>query len=128
VAVNARREKAALLLAAGHTIVATARTCEVSERAVRKWLADPAFAARVDELRAAMLERAMGRMLKNTTRAATTLRKLLTNKDGRVQLGAAKAILEGAARLRDTVTLEQRIKALEADKAARDASKKASAR
>jgi hypothetical protein len=66
-------------------------------------------------------------MLKNTTRAATTLRKLLTSTDGRVQLGAARAILDGAARLRDTVTLEQRIKALEADKAARDAKKKTGA-
>jgi hypothetical protein len=128
VTTSGKRERAAVLLAAGESIVRTARICACSERAVHKWLADPAFAARVDELRAMMLERAMGRMLKNTTRAATTLRKLLSSKDGRVQLGAARAILEGAARLRDTVTLEQRIKALEADKVARDARKKASAR
>jgi hypothetical protein len=88
-------------------------------RAVFKWLADASFAQRVDELRAQMVEATMGRLTKNMSNAARTLSRLLRDKDSRVRLGAAKAILESASKLRESVVLEQRVKALEAAEAAR---------
>jgi len=45
--------------------------------------------------------------------AALTLRHLLTAESESVRLGATRAILEHAIRLRETVELEQRILSLE---------------
>src|SRR5262245_16826033 len=111
---EAKREAVALALAGGQTAKAAAAACDVAERTVGNWLAEAEFARRVDELRAAMVERAMGRMTNAMTKAASTLRKLLEHTDGRIRLGAAKAILEGAAKLRETVVLEARLQVLEA--------------
>src|SRR5262245_50000279 len=108
---SGRREALALALAAGGTVRAGAAKAKVSERTARNWLAEDAFRARVEELRAAMLERTMSTTIKASTRAAATLAKLLESKDDRVKLGAAKALLEQAVRLREAVSLEQRVAA-----------------
>jgi hypothetical protein len=66
-----------------------------------------------------MLERAMARLTRTTTRAAGVLRALLESEDEKVRLRAAQQVLEQATRLRESVTLEQRLRALEAAEAAR---------
>src|SRR5438105_3034289 len=106
-------EKAAMLLAAGRTIRGTARACQISESVIYKWLKKVAFTKRIDALRALMLEAAMGRLTNDMTRASGVLRRLLEHADGRLRLNAAKTILESAARLRETVAMDQRLKALE---------------
>jgi transposase-like protein len=118
---ESKRQAVAFLLAGGQTVKAAALACGVGHRTVVNWVAEPEFVAQVDALRSKMMERAMGRMINQTTKAAKTLGRLLSNSDARVQLGAAKAILEGAAKLRETVVLEERIKALEQQAAARAA-------
>jgi hypothetical protein len=112
-AAGSKREHACLLLAGGTSIVRTARTVGMSERGLHKWLADPIFVARIDTLRSQMTERAMGKLTRNMTAAAKVLGELLADKDSRVRLHAARAILENGVKLRDGVEQEKRLKALE---------------
>jgi hypothetical protein len=112
---SGRREALALVLAAGGTVRAAAAKAKVSERTARNWLAEDAFRARVEQLRAAILERTMSMTIKASTKAAATLARLLDSKDDRVKLGAARAILEQAVVLREKVSVEQRVAALEAE-------------
>jgi hypothetical protein len=113
---NGRRKgDAALLLAlaAGRTVRDAALAAGVGERTATRRVADPAFRRRVAELRAEMVGRALGRMADGMTEAADTLRLLLAARGESVRLGAARALLELGAKLRESVELEQRILALE---------------
>jgi transposase len=47
---NEQRARAAILLAEGHTQKEIAEELEITDRAIRKWLAEPEFAAEVDRL------------------------------------------------------------------------------
>jgi len=68
----------------------------------------------VIELRAEMVQRALGRMAERMTEAADVLGELLRAKDDRVRLGAARACLDLSIKLRETVDNEERLQALEA--------------
>jgi hypothetical protein len=116
---NAKREHVAVLLAAGQSVAKASRTVGISQRSVFTWLEDPSYSARLDELRGKMLSQTMGFLVNNALRAAKKLRRLLDDGDSRVQLQAAKAVLENASRLRQEITLEQRIVELEKAAAAR---------
>jgi hypothetical protein len=111
-----KQEAAALSLAAGRTIDQAARDGGAGGRTVRTWLHDrPAFARRVQELRAEMTSRALGRLLDNMASAAETLGHLSRKgKSEMVRLGAARALIELGHKLRESVELEERIAALEA--------------
>jgi hypothetical protein len=110
-----RKGEAALLLAlaGGRTVRAAARAAGVGERTAARRLADPAFRRQVAELRAEMVERALGRAARGMSAAADTLRQLLRAEKESVRLGAARALLELTVRLREGVELEQRLRALE---------------
>jgi hypothetical protein len=100
-------------LAAGQTLRDAAAAAGVGERtAGRRW-ADPAFRGRVAELRAEMVGRALGKMADGMAEAAGVLRQLLGADREAVRLGAARALLELGTRLRESVELEERIRALE---------------
>jgi HEAT repeat protein len=66
-------------------------------------------------MRAEFLSEAVGRLSDATTEAAKTLRNLLESKSDSVRLSAARSILEFAPKLRETVELERRLAALEAE-------------
>jgi hypothetical protein len=117
----AKREAVALALASGRTARARASACGVAERTIAYWLTEPGFLARVEELRSALLERTMARLIRGTTKAQARLCKLVGSKDDKLALRAAVAVLEQATRLRETVTLDARIRALEQAEAARKA-------
>jgi hypothetical protein len=104
----------AAALAAGKTVADAAAAAHVSERTAYRRLADPGFRCRVTELRAGMVERALGRTADGMASAARTLRRLLRSDSDSVRLGAARALLELGVKLRETVDLEQRLAALEA--------------
>jgi hypothetical protein len=110
-----RQEAAALALASGKTEDEAADLANCGERTLRTWLATvPGFAARVAELRAEMTARAMGRLIDNMVSAADTLGYLSRKaKAETVRLGAARAVLELGVKLRETIELEERIRALE---------------
>jgi hypothetical protein len=114
------REMVALAIASGRTVKDAAITNGVSIRAVADWLRfDPRFVEQIDQLRSGMISSAAGRIANDMTSAAKTLRKLLNDPDSRVQLGAARAVLENGVRLRENTILEARIAELEKAAAAR---------
>ena len=108
-----KKEAAALLLAVGRSVRAVAREAGVSERTIRNWRGEDAFAARVRLLRSEVFARAVGVLCGASTRAAAKLRQLLRSEDEKIALGAARAILEAAPRLREAGELAERVEELE---------------
>lgn len=106
-------DKLLLALASGETIRAAAASAGITERTVARRLEEEEFRRQVAQLRAAMIDSAMGRMADGMADAATTLRKLLRAKAESVRLGAARSLLELTIRLRDNIDFEERITALE---------------
>jgi hypothetical protein len=76
-------------------------------------MADPDFRRRVGELRAEMVNEALGQLARSMVAAVRRLRKLVASADERVALGACRAIVELHARVKETAELEARIAALE---------------
>jgi transposase-like protein len=104
-----KRDCVALALAAGASVREAARDCGVGARTVHRWLTDPAFQQRVAELRAQMLDRAVGRLAGATCQATEVLRGLLNSDDERKALSAARAILESAIKFREALELAQKV-------------------
>lgn len=100
-------------LAGGATLTAAAQAGGVSERTVRRRLTDDVYADAVREARTAMFERALGTLARATTDAAAALTRLLHADAEHVRLGAARTIIEQAARLHDHVELSARLAAME---------------
>ena len=100
-------------LAAGATVRDAAQSAGVSERTAHRRLEEAAFARRVATARSEMLSRAVGTLAHASTAAATALALLLKADSETVRLGAARSILELAAKLHETEQLEQRIAQLE---------------
>src|SRR6516162_2971820 len=106
-------EALALAVATGQTLRDAAAAVGVSERtAARRW-ADAAFRLRVSNLRTEMVQRSLGRMADGMSDAAAKLRELLSAASESVRLGAARALLELGAKLRETVELGSKVEELE---------------
>jgi hypothetical protein len=108
-----RQELAALALAGGKSSKAAAEEAGCAERTIRYWQGDPLFAARVAELRTRIFDQTVGVLASMSTLALVTLGQLLKGKSETVRLGAARAILDCGARLREGVELAARLDALE---------------
>jgi hypothetical protein len=106
-------ERFALFLAEGRTIQEAARLAGISERTGRRRMNDEAFLARLNAIRSDMVSRALGRLSDASSAAADALRGLLDAESESVRLGACRAIIELGARLRDSMELEERVRALE---------------
>ena len=103
-----------LALACGATVENAARKAGVSERTVYRRLADPAFRQQIRKTRAEMAERAAAALTAASMEAVKTLVALhAQGTPPAVRLGAARAVLELGAKLRESVELEQRIAVLE---------------
>jgi hypothetical protein len=109
---SARKEAVALLLASGHTQKQAAAAAKVTDRAVRGWLEEDAFRARVAELQTRLFGEAVGRLASLATKAADALEKLLKSKNPLAVLSAAKTILEAGPKLRDAVALAREVEEL----------------
>lgn len=109
-----RQQALALGLASGLTVKGAATQARVAYRTARLWLdEDRDFQALVHRFRAEILEQAMGRMTAATTKAAKVLKALLESKDEKTRLAAAKGILELTLSMRQTVSIEARLRAVE---------------
>jgi hypothetical protein len=108
-------------LASGVSPAGAAKLAGVSEATCYRRLADPAFRQRVEAARSSFWERALGILSKGAAESATVLRRLLRSDDGRLKLQAAKVLLDQGIKVRDQVDIEQRLAALEAEEAARQA-------
>lgn len=104
----------AVSLASGQTREQAAATAGVSPRTVTRRLADPEFCRLVDDLRGATIRAVADRLTAAALAAVNTLTRLLQARGEPVQLGAAKALIELAARTTETADLASRIAALEA--------------
>jgi hypothetical protein len=103
-----------LALACGATAENAARTASVSLRTVYRRLADPAFRTRLQGARADMVQRATGMLTAAALEAVKTLLGLQhASVPAAVRLGAARAVLEIGAKLREVADLEARLAALE---------------
>ncbi|MDB5309397.1 MAG: hypothetical protein JWO38_3599 [Gemmataceae bacterium] len=98
---RASDEFLAQTLAVGGTILQAAKAARVSERTIYHRLRDPAFQARVFEIRAAVLDTTCGRIVGATTDACDTLHCLLESASEGIQLRAAKTLIELAVKLCD---------------------------
>ncbi|MFO0801411.1 MAG: hypothetical protein U0804_28425 [Gemmataceae bacterium] len=117
-------ERLAALLAAGRTVREAADEAEVSERTAHRRQADPAFAARVAELRGQMVAAATGRLADGLGEAVGVLRALLAHDNPAVRLRAAAKLVELGVKLvvaadeaRRLAVLEEQMDRLDADAA-----------
>jgi len=112
---SGRRGEEALLraLAAGEPVGLAAQAAGLSERTAYRRLGNPSFRQRLAALRDELISAALGELTHSTSDAVATLRQLLQSKDERVRLAAARAVLDQTLRLREAVTFEQRLNALE---------------
>jgi hypothetical protein len=108
------RPAAVLALAAGESVASAARKAGVTERTVHRWLEADPFRREVAQARADMFGRALGSLAEGAASGALMLRQLcLKAKSESVKLGAARALLELGPRMRDSVEMEERVRALE---------------
>jgi hypothetical protein len=88
-------------LAAGRTIAGAAQTAGVSESTAYRRLREPGFRARVNELRAALLDAVTGQITAETLTACQVLSRLLRSPSEMTQLRAAKTMIELAFKIHD---------------------------
>jgi hypothetical protein len=100
-------------LASGCSVEDAAARAGVSRRTAYRRLADPAFQRRLAGARDELVTEALGELVASAGAAVARLRALLDARDDRIKLGAAKALLEQLLRIRETVTLAERVAALE---------------
>lgn len=96
-------------LATGVTCVEAAKLVGIHERTVRRKLKEPAFRARVDELRGEIVSGAVGMLAHRMAAATRKLCRLLKSKDERVQLAAAKEIIGFALKGRADVDIASQV-------------------
>jgi hypothetical protein len=87
-------EQLLLALAAGASVALAGRQANVSERTVRRRLADPDFRRRISEMRSELVQGAIGRLSMLGRKAADALAILLDDANTQVRLGAARAVLQ----------------------------------
>ncbi len=102
-----------LSLARGKTVREAAESAGIGERTAHRRLSEPVFLQLVQETRAEMMTRAMGKLADASIDPVETLVTLLKAESENVRLGAARTILEAGPRLRELVESETRLAALE---------------
>lgn len=114
---NGRKNADSVLIAAlasGKTQREAADIAGVSMRTLARRQAEPGFRQQVLEARAAMIERATGKLAKATTRAADALLDLLDDESATVRLSAARALLDYAGKYTETTDITERVSRIEA--------------
>ena len=102
-----------LALAAGDTVRAAAKKARMAERTAHRRMADPDFRRRLQDVRADMAQRALGKLSDGAATFADVLRELATKAESEaVRLSAARAGLELGNRLRETVELTAQVQEL----------------
>lgn len=101
-------------VATGCTIAEAARRSGQSERTLRRRLAQPEFAARVEHTRAEIVSRVAGRLTVVADAAVAALEELLqSDQSPATRLRAAQVILSHGARYREVEEIDARLVALE---------------
>ncbi len=101
-------------VAAGRTVAEAAQQAGIAERTAYRRLKEPHVQQQLREVRAALHDRAVGRLADSLDAAVATLVRDLEASSPSVQVRAAVAILEQGVKLRTSVELERRVAAAEA--------------
>lgn len=109
------RPAAVLALAQGRTTGQAATAAQVSGRTILRWLEDPAFQREITDTRTELLRLAVGRLAAGATKAVDALVDALDTERGQARVQAARTLLDACLSLRESLDLEQRLAALEAD-------------
>ena len=108
-----------VILACGATVEQAAKQTGFSERTIYRRLAQPEFQRRLQQVRADMLQRTSGTLTATGAEAVRTLVTLLNPTiPANVRLGAARAVLEVAIKVREAADIEKRLLDLETQVAA----------
>lgn len=91
---SANQQRALQGLLTTTSIAAAAREAGLSEKTVRRYLADPAFAQEYREQRALALQETVAALQASSADAITTMRASLGAADENTRLRAARAIIE----------------------------------
>ncbi|MBU6382588.1 MAG: hypothetical protein KGR21_09315 [Proteobacteria bacterium] len=111
---DSRRARALAALMTSATVKSAAALSGVGERTLHRWLRDPEFAAQLAEVEAELVDGAARRLLSLTEDAIRSLAQLSVGaEDDGIRLRTAVAILDQAARWRESVSIEKRVVALE---------------
>ena len=104
----------ALAIASGSSASEASRNLDIPIRTVQRRMADPDFRKFVSDLRGQMLERTLGHLAENMTKAADKMVGLLDDPDPAIRLRAARSMLTLGLRLHDTVDVNEQIRELRA--------------
>lgn len=110
------QERAITALLSHSTIGLAAQACGISEATLWRWLQLPDFQQRYRAAQQTVFANAVAELQKGTTEAAEALRAVLKDplaKPGE-KVSAARVILEFSLRTRESLELEERLRALEA--------------
>jgi phage terminase small subunit len=99
----------AVEIARGTSIALAAKKIGVAETTGYRWAKKPEVQKSVDEIRTTVLHAATGRIVNITGKAVDTLGNLLDSENEKIKLYAAKAIIDGMAKMRQLVELEQEL-------------------
>ena len=112
---SARQQRAIAALLASKTVAEAAAAARVGERTLFRWLAeDAAFRAALSQAEGELLATTTRRLLGLQGQALEALEYLLTRGESEgVRLRAAQVALELSLKLREQVSIEQRLQALE---------------
>lgn len=116
-----KKTEAALLLARGKSTDAAGATVGVDGSTVRRWRQDPDFKTEVTRLRGELLSQTVGSLVDAATDAVSTLREALGAESPAIRVRAAVAILSAMISTREAADVEERLAALEAAAAEREA-------
>ncbi len=103
-------------LAGGATVGRAARAAGVSEATAHRRLRNATFRRKVARARAATVERAVAKLSKAAAQAVAMLRRLSTGAESEnVRLSASRAILEFVFKGNEQLTIQERLRELEAE-------------
>jgi hypothetical protein len=108
-----RDDELIVQLASGKTMEDAARAAGMSRMTVFRRLAEQEFRQRVTEARGEFIRQVAGQLAAGAKEAASTLLMLMNSGNQRIQLLAAKNVLEQAVRTHDLMVLEARVAELE---------------
>ena len=109
-----RQDRAILALLAERSIEAAAKSAEVADVTIWRWMQQPEFKSRLRDARRAVVEGAIGRLQAAATQAVETLQRNLTCGTPSVEVKAAATILDQAIKAIELFDVIERVEQLEA--------------
>ncbi len=111
------QHRAVVALLTEPTLQDAAKAAGVDRSTIYRWLQKPDFQAAYREARRQAVHRATARLQQLTGEAAEVLREVMNDKaqQGAARVGAARLVLDYAARLTEAEDLASRVEALEAE-------------